>query len=343
MKCRAVYELIIDGESELFTESESGSLDFVACLPGTGVQDELDSLVPGSRPECIILPDNDFGGEIYHRLMQSSAPASLCSGSVLKPRSILKRHSAAGSCSFETDNTAFIKRYADYARMMRDRDYASLGFLLERSHKLAGYRHFLSSLAGPAAFYPFALYYLSLFCASKEAELASLLKGAAAEGGSLGAVYDYARRQIESDSPEKFEQEMERKLGALLRDEGKWIVLPVVGLSYYQCQSNLVSFIASLIEEVRRRQVLDGISLFEGQRRIQDFIEALKVEICPEPENCHDRNALAVIISCPDGCVYKAGYLKREISCLAARLGLCLQARIFSVGEEEIKVQVWGK
>ncbi len=343
MKCSAVYELDIDGESELFAESESGSLDFVACLPAAGVQEAVDSLVPGSRPESIILPDNDFGGEIYHRLVQPGAPAALCGGSVLKPRSVLKRHSVPGSSVFEADNIAFIKRYADYARMMRDRDYASLGFLLERSHKLAGYRHFLASLAGPAAFYPFALYYLSLFCASKEAELASLLKGAAPEGGSLGAVYDYARRQIESDSPEKFSEEMERKLGAFICDERKPIVLPVVGLGYHQCQNNLVPFISCLIEEVRKRQVLDGISLSEGQQRIQDFIEGLKVEVCPEPENCYDRNALAVIISCSDGCVYKAGYLKREFSALAARLNLSLEARIFSLGDEEIKVQVWGE
>lgn len=341
MKCRAVYELIIDGESELFTESESGSLDFETALPRAESDSEISALLPASRPISLPLPEGEYGEEYYHRLLPAFSGSCCRCSSLLRPRQKLICHLSADASETEAANLLFIKRYADYARLFRDRDYASLGYLIERSQKLSSFRHLLSALAGPEAFYPFALYYMHLFSDSKGCELESLLAHHPQQGGSLSAVYDYADRQIESASLHDFDDELQTKMKALLLGRAQSIVLPVVGTAFHDGEKNLIPFVSSLLDEAHRREVLDGIPFEESQKHIRNYIEEIKIEAVHEPENQHDSNALAIIINYPDGTICHAGYLKREFASLAAALGLKLKARLFSLGERGMRVQVW--
>jgi len=348
VRIQSVYQIDYADSVELFTESESASIDFDSAFAGGTARVEAAArsreLLGTERPAAeLFFPDESFSVPVYE------APAL---------RAALRRvyrRAAEGARPASAAALGFLYRYPRLSAAFRAGALAEAGRAIDRSRKLAPFSPLLRWRFSGDALLAFALYWMNEFDGDKETVLGRLLAGEDPRGyrprdpqyagfpeddrkfetPRYAAAYAFAAASIASSDLPSFRLEAAGALRDRLLVRREPIVLPVVGAGFRPALASLAELLSEAAVQARRRFLTEGLSGAEA--RIDSYVEGLTVLISPEPYNATDPHALAVLLRSGDGRTERAGYLKREVSAALAPLvaeGAALQARFARITED---------
>lgn len=332
MSTRAVYLVEFKKNyAELFSESQSGTLDFAGLFSGEDAVVKLRA----SANEYI-----EEAQEIELRFRNSFGPPPIYEANLSHPA--VRRIGPPGSP--EENILAFLYRYPAFRAAQLRGDFIEAGTAIGRSGKLKRYRPLLRYLAEHDLFLIFALHWLWVFDANKEKRLAELFAGKSgpAAGDVWDELYDFARPGIESRDIPAFHAEVKAKLSEHLIDRGRSLVLPIVGDTFGGAVAEMRRRSLAALGEGRRRALSEGLTGTET--RVRAWLESIHFTLQPEPWNKADHDAMSVLATfLEDGRTDLAGYIRRDIAAYLtpfAREGTIFEAQLFCLDEESLELSI---
>lgn len=332
MSAEAVYLIEIKKDyAELFSESATGTLDFIALHSGEDAAAHLKAglNVDFENPqETVLRYRNTFGlPPIYE-------------AELMRPE--VRRIGEPGTP--ESHIAGFLYRYPAFRQAQLRGDFIEVATAIGHSDKLAFYRPLLRHLAERDLFLIFAVYWLSSFDAIKERRLAELFEGkdTNAENDIWAELYDFAKSKIESIDIASFRAEIRTKLSEYLIDRGGSLILPVVGEPFGIASSEIRQRSLAALDEGHRRALIEGLT--GTDMRVRAWLESIRFTIQPEPWNKADSDAMSVLATFPeDNRTELAGYIRRDIAAYLAplaRKGAAFEARLYRLDRESLEIQV---
>jgi len=332
VSAKAVYLIQFGkGYVELFSESQSGVLDFAGAVSGDEGPVKAKAIA----------------GDLVEEASETELNFQNCFG---KPpvyeaeplRPTVRRVGIPGVP--EEDILGFLYRYPAFHQAQLRGDFIEAGRAVGRSGKLKRHRPLLRYLAGRDLFLIFALYWLWEFDSNKVPRLAELFEGKIPDGASdiWTELYDFARPSIESRDLPALHAEVKTKLSEYLIGRGGTLVLPLVGEEFGGAVAEMRHRSKEALAEGRRRALTEGIAGTE--ERVRAWLENIRFSLQPEPWNKADHDAMSVLAAFPeDGRADLAGYLRRDIAAYLTPLmreGAVLEARLFRLNEGALELSI---
>lgn len=365
MNVQTWYVLEFPDGVEVFSESETGVLDLMSQTPhGAGKQGWEETSVPlstgglveepsGTQPSGTqtireeIVVDAEYYAPIIYQTPE------------LRPQDFrytrIRRDPTVNPDPAIMD---FFKRYPVLRGLVSQGDFVSAARILRHSRKLLPFVPLVRYLFRDNLFMIFALDVLHRFHGTDGIDLLSSgqdpfaihTNGTAISREEIGLIRlaHYCRTAVTSRTPEAFDKESTENLLNYLDSHGGGLVLPVVGTFARPTARAISDQVQTLVQAAQHDTIIGGDS--GAGARVETYLQSITVAIRHEPQNPHDKNALAVWVKMPpilpgiDVPAFRhAGYLKRQVAAiLAPRLheGLRLSARLARIIEGEMDVRI---
>jgi hypothetical protein len=331
MHASLVCQVSYSGRVQLFSETDSGALDYEGCF-GKEEADER-------AGESLGRPVGPFNDELSRRYDRDRGLFLAA-----KDGAELRLIGQSPCCGPKQDPAAdaFFIRYPDLVDAMAWGELATAARMIRRSRKLAPFYRLVGHIYGERMALAFALLWLCEGADEKYFDV--LINRDGAYSLPRDPAFELALPFIRSVCGHDYRIEAANLLRSEL-ERGRSIVLPVVGSRHRPCLGELASLAAAARSEAQVRSLVDGTDPAPADERIDRYLESIAVFLEPEPRNPADRNAVAVIMRRPGGRdLEQAGYLQREIAAvlapdLAEDPGL-YAARLFRLSEEGADISI---